>query len=297
MTVETCFCPVSLHEAAALLEKYGPDTRICAGGTDLFVLNRKGKSQGRYLMDLSGLGLDYIQSREDGGISIGAMATLTRIHDAPLLQGAPFQCLRESAGHVGSRQIRNMATGVGNVCTGLPSADVAVALLALDAEVNIMSARGTRLLPLADFFLSPRKVALAPDELITEIRLPLDPRSAAGESRFRKIGPRRELFISVFSIALLLQEGPAHTVEHASVAMGVMAPVPLRLRKTEAFLLNKPLSDDVIGEALAIMQTEVQPRSSHHGSAAYRRKLAQNVLGRYLREIRDIWNGRGGDDR
>ena len=296
MTVEKCFCPVSLNEAVALLERYGPETRICAGGTDLFVLNRKGKSQGQYLMDLSGLGLDYIQSPEADRVSIGAMTTLTRIHDDPLLKGASFQCLRDAAGHVGSRQIRNMATGVGNVCTGLPSADVAISLLALDAELKIVSTRGTRLLPLADFFLGPRQVALAADELITEIILPVGP-GTASQSRFRKIGPRRELFISVFSIALWLREGPGHTVEHSSVAMGVMAPIPIRLPKTEAYLLGKPLSDDVIREALAIMQTEVRPRSSHHGSAEYRRKLAQNILRRYLQEIRDIWDGRDGNDR
>lgn len=291
MTVEKCFCPASVEEAATLLAQHGRDIRICAGGTDLFVLHRKGKSLSRYLMDLSGLGLDQIREEADGRISLGAMATLTSIHDAPLLQREPFRCLREAAGHVGSRQIRNMATGVGNVCTGLPSADAAVALLALDAAVKVRSVRGTRLVPITEFFLAPRTVSLDADEFVTEILLPA-PDGADSQSRFRKVGPRRELFISVFSVALWLRPGADGTVAHAAIAMGVMAPVPVRLPKTEAYLLGKPLSEAVIAQALAVMQTEVRPRSSHHGSEEYRRKLAENVLGRYLREIGGIWDGR-----
>lgn len=289
LAVEKCFCPTSTDEAVSLLNEYGRETKICAGGTDLFVLKRKGKSQSRYLMDLSGTGLDDIRADEDGRIHIGAMATLTQIHDAPLLRGEMFECLREAADHVGSKQIRNMATAVGNICTGLPSADVAVALLALDTQVKIESSGGSRCVPLTEFFVAPREIALAPDEIVTEVILPKEDNTHPTQSRFRKIGPRREVFISIFSIALQMQENPDHTIGSASIAMGVMAPVPIRLKKTEIFLRGKVLDNRVIREALSIMQTEVQPRSSYHASGEYRRMLAQNILRYYLEEIRDVW--------
>ncbi len=120
------FFPASLAEATDLLARYAGQTQVCARGTDLFSMRRKGKSQCEFLLDLSGLGLEYVRRNEDG-LAIGAMASLTQLENGLRLP----RCLREAAGSVGSTQIRNVATALGNLCTGLPSANVAVALLAL----------------------------------------------------------------------------------------------------------------------------------------------------------------------
>lgn len=286
MQVEKCFCPESLEEATALLKEIGEDTRICAGGTDLFVMMRKGKAQGKYIMDLSSMGLDYIREEPDGTLSIGAMATLTEIQDSPLLHREPYLFLQKAAGHVGSLQIRNMATLAGNICTGIPSADVAVPLLALDASVRLCSAAGERLVPAAEFFKGPRKIDVRPDELVAEILLKNYP-SEGMRTYFRKVGTRRELFISIFNAAVLIGKDPDGIVRTVGLAMGVVAPTPVKLRKTEEFLRGKKLEQPVIDQAVCIMQTEISPRSSHHGSEQYRRTVAEHVLRSFLTQARE----------
>lgn len=247
---------------------------------------RKGKSQGNYLMDLSGLPLNYIRKNVDGTVSIGAATTLTEVATSPLLNREPFLFLQEAARHVGSLQIRNMATLAGNICTGIPSADTAGPLLALDARVRLVRQGGERVIPLEQFFKGPRETEVQPDELVTEILL----RDNAWEgvhTFFRKVGTRREMFISLLNIAVLLEKDGEGIIKTAGLAMGVVARVPLKLRETEAFLRNKRLDDQTIEETLQIMQSEISPRSSHHGSERYRRAVASNLLRNFLIQARD----------
>jgi len=292
--IDTCFCPRTVEEAVAVLHEKKEDVRVVAGGTDLFVMMRKGKSPCRYLLDISGLGLDRIWKDADSAIHIGASVTLTQAQYDPLFSGNRFECFREACGHVGSLQIRNAATVVGNICTGITSADVAIPLLVLDAKVRAVSAAGERIIPITEFFEAPRKLAIGPEELITEIIIEPMTDDAAIRSRFRKVGPRKELIISIFSIAVLarMTEGTADAVR---IAMGVVSPVPMRLGKTEAYLAGKEWTPDVINESLRIMQTEISPRTSLHGSEEYRRLLANNLLKKYLQEIEA--SRKGGDER
>ena len=281
MRVKECFCPQSLDQALALLSEHGAALQICAGGTDLMVMLRKGKVGAPCLMDISGLDLSEIRA-QDGGISIGALATLTDVQESSLFNKEPYRFLQRAAGWVGSPQIRNAATLAGNLCTGIPSADTSTPLLALDARVRLASVRGTREIPLTGFFLAPRRTVLEPDEMVTEILLPPFP---AGDYRteFRKVGARKELFISMFHIAALLEmDGSA--VKQARFAMGVMAPVPLRLFRTERLLTGNVLTPSRIAEALEVMKTEVCPRTSRHASKEYRMLLAENLLRRFLTE-------------
>lgn len=281
MRVKECFCPSSQEQALALLAELGDALQICAGGTDLLVMLRKGKTEAPFLMDISGLDLSGIREEEDH-ISIGALATLTDVQESPLLNKEPYRFLQRAAGWVGSPQIRNAATLAGNLCTGIPSADTSTPLLALDARVRLASVRRTREIPLTGFFLAPRKTALEADEMVTEVLLPRFP-SGDYRTEFRKVGTRKELFISIFHIASLLEmEGPL--VKRARFAMGVMAPVPVRLFRTEELLTGKSLTPALIDEALETMKTEVHPRTSRHASKEYRMMLAENLLHRFLTE-------------
>ena len=286
MPIELCYCPETLREATEILERHKTEVKICAGGTDLFVMMRKGKSQGRYLMNLGNLPLHYIRQNMDDTISIGAMTTLTEVATSPILNREPFLFLREAARHVGSLQIRNMATLVGNICTGIPSADTAGPLLAANARVHLVSSKGERTISAEEFFKGPRKVELRPNELVTEIVLSAD----SGEGThtfFRKVGTRKEMFISVFSIAALLKINEEGVIKKAGIAMGVVAPIPLKLRETERFLCNRQLDDQTTQHALQIMQEEIHPRSSRHGSEEYRRAVASNLLRNFLIQARD----------
>ena len=291
MIVEKCYCPASIEEAVTLLAHHCGEMQICAGGTDLFVMMRKGKSQCRYLLDISGLNLASITKKPDGTISIGAGVTLSEVQRNEYLSHPAFQALQKAARHVGSLQIRNMATLVGNICTGITSADTAVPLLALDAHVKLVSKHGSRILPLTEFFIKPRQTAVESDELVTEIILK-DYQDTRCQSYFRKVGTRKELLISIFNAAALLFLADDGTVRSAMLAMGVVAPIPIRLLKTEAFLTGKKMDNEVVEKAVAIMQEEIHPRSSFHGSEEYRRLLAANILREFLTDAHQNWLGR-----
>ena len=279
MCVKECFCPDSLDQALDYLKQYDSLVSPCAGGTDLLVMMRKGKSVPRYLMDLSNLALSYIQEHPDH-ISIGAMTTLSEVEVSPLLMQEPYKALQCAAGWVGSPQIRNVATLVGNICTGISSADAAPPLLTLDARVRIAGQDGMREVPITEFFVSPRKTVVAPDELACEILLPKLPAKNA-HTFFRKVGTRKELFISIFNMAALLNTD-GDRVESVRIAMGLMAPVPIRLYQTETLLTGNRLTPQVIDQAIAVMAAETSPRTSYHASKEYRTTLAENMLRRYL---------------
>lgn len=291
MRVEACYCPATMDEAAALLAEHQNDIRVCAGGTDLFVMMRKGKHLSRHLLDISGLGLDYIREHDDGTVSIGAGVTLTEVAGSAVLNRPPYRALQTAARHVGSLQIRNMATLAGNICTGITSADTAVPLLTLDTQVTLVSTRGTRTLPLTEFFIRPRQNAVEPDELVTELRLNVKGSETDCLAYFRKVGTRKELLISIFNAAALLLKNGDGSLCSAALAMGVAAPIPIRLPETEAFLSGKTLDRNVIERAVEIMQTEIRPRSSHHGSEEYRRLLAENILRSFLTSACERWYG------
>lgn len=279
MCIKECFCPSSLHQALDYLKQYGSLIAPCAGGTDLLVMMRKGRSVPHYLMDLSDLALSYIQETADY-IAIGAMTTLSEVEASPLLTQKPYKALQRAAGWVGSPQIRNIATLAGNICTGISSADAALPLLTLDARVRIAGQTGMREVPITEFFISPRKVAVAPDELVCEILLPKFSEKNV-HTFFRKVGTRKELFISIFNIAVLLNLN-GDRVESVHIAMGLMAPIPIRLYRTEKLLTGSRLTPQIIDQAIEVMTAETSPRTSHHASEEYRTMLAENVLRRYL---------------
>lgn len=291
---ETCFSPSVVSEAVELLARYGAEMKICARGTDLFVMMRKGKADARYLLNLSELDLSYVRKNKDGSLAIGAMMTLNHLQTQPLLAAEPYLALRKAADHVGSLQIRNMATVVGNICTGISSADVSVPLLALDAQVHAVSAEGSRLIPLSEFFTGPRKLAITPNELITELILPA-PAKQDYFSYFRKVGTRKELLISTLNIAGVLHLDQQGIVDELRLAMGVVAPVPVRLCKTEKALLGNPLTSKTLKEAEAALLSEIHPRSSHHGSKEYRTLLAVNLLRRLLTDAEESFEQKGCD--
>lgn len=289
MLTEKCFSPSTIEEAVELLARFGTEMKVCAGGTDLFVMMRKGRADARYLLNLSEMDLSYVREDEDGSLAIGAMTTLNYLQSQPLLNAEPYLALRKAADHVGSLQIRNMATVVGNICTGISSADVSVPLLALDAHVRAVSTKGSRVIPLPHLFVGSRKLSLTPNELITEVILP--PKKKDGYySYFRKVGTRKELFISTLNIAGVLHLDEQCLIDDIRLAMGVVAPVPIRLPETEKALLGKKINDDTLDEAETVMRGEIHPRSSHHGSKEYRTLLAVNLMRRLLTDAGEAFD-------
>lgn len=279
-------CPKSMAQAFELLASNTEERnlRILAGGTDLLLRVRSKKEEDDLVVvDISRMGLDYIREEPDG-IHVGAMTTLNTAEHFFANMAQPLCLLKASAGRVGCWQTRNLATLMGNVCTGLTSADAAVSLLALDAQIVAESARGVRRIPLAEFFVKPRQLALKKDELATEVVLskPAAPGCRFG-SDFEKIGRRKELFISVLSVACVLALDEDGRICHIRLASGVLTPVPARLYNTEAFLVGKAPTEDVLSEASQIMRREIAPRDSVRGSKYYRENAGTAVMRRVVR--------------
>jgi CO/xanthine dehydrogenase FAD-binding subunit len=248
---------------------------ILAGGTDHFPA-RVGRRPAEDILDLTALAdLRGIRKTPEGW-RIGATTTWTDVLEARL--PPLFDALKLAAREIGGVQIQNAGTVAGNVCNASPAADGVPALLALDASVEVSSARGSRTLGLPEFILAPRKTALRPGEIVTALRVPA-PRAAA-HSHFLKLGARRYLVISIAMVAAAI-EVERNTVRAARVAVGACSPVARRLPLLEKALEGCAVRD-LAGTVHAEHLSTLEPIDDVRGSAAYRKEAALTLVRRTL---------------
>jgi len=192
---------------------------------------------------------------------------------------------------VGSRQTANMATVGGNLCNAAPSADTAPPLLVLGAKARILGPRGERLLPLEEFFLGPGRTVLEHGEVLVEVLLPPPlPRSA---SAYRRHTPRQCMDIAVVGVAAFLALDEAgEKIAEARIALGAVAPTPIRAHRAEALLVGRPASPEVLGEAALMAREEASPISDVRGSAQFRRYLVGVMTEAVLEEALSRARGR-----
>jgi CO/xanthine dehydrogenase FAD-binding subunit len=230
--------------------------------------------------DLAGIDVD------GGAVVIGAATTYTEIRRSDACR-EHLPALVEAAATIGAAQIQNRGTLGGNIANASPAGDTLPVLLALDAEIVVGGQRGERTIPAADFWVAYRRTALAPDELILRIRIPV---AGGREARFRKIGTRRAQAISKVVLALAWREdgGPVGTSARlwtaVRVALGSVADRPIRAGATEAVLEGAaptPETADAAAEALA---GEIQPIDDVRSTADYRRAVAARALHRMIRD-------------
>jgi len=262
-----------MNEAMALIA--GP-ARILAGGTDLFPGVGERPLTGR-IIDISRLpGLRGVV-RVGDEIRIGAMTTWTDLVGADLPPA--FDALRAAAREIGSVQIQNRGTLGGNLCNASPAADGAPPLLIVDAEVELVSRRGARRLPLAKFITGNRRTMLAADELLTAVVAPAP--APGARASFLKLGARRYLVISIAMVAVLLDVAD-DTVQDARIAVGACSAVAQRLPRAEANLIGRKadaaLADALDPEHLAALA----PIDDVRASADYRREAALVLVRRAL---------------
>lgn len=267
--------PRTLDEALALLGE--ARWRILAGGTDFYpALGNKPLSEN--VLDINGLAELRGTSETASHLVIGARTTWTDIIRHPLPPA--FDALKQAAREVGSAQIQNVASIAGNLCNASPAADGTPALLVLDAEVELTSLGGRRVLPMQSFVLGNRKTAIEPGEIVTEVRIPRA--SVAGTSSFQKLGARRYLVISIAMAAARVVTGDDGRIEYAAVAVGSCSAVAQRLSGLEAALVGlrpgRAVEDAVAADGLA----ELSPIDDVRGSAEYRRAAAREIVSRAL---------------
>ena len=265
--------PRTLREAVEALE--APGVRILAGGTDVYPALGERRMSGSVL-DVTAIvelrGIEIAPER----IRIGAGATWTDVIRTPLPRA--FDALKAAAREVGSVQIQNCATVAGNLCNASPAADGVPPLLALDAEMELASARGERRIPLASFITGNRRTVREPHEIVTAI---LVPRTIEGPSSFLKLGARRYLVISIAMVAAIVAADEGGRVAQARIAVGSCSPVARRLSGLERALAGASLSE--IGEAVEPGHLDpLSPIGDVRGTAVYRLDSALTLVRRAL---------------
>ncbi|MEJ2119094.1 MAG: xanthine dehydrogenase family protein subunit M [Alphaproteobacteria bacterium] len=275
--IEEYAAPRSLDEA---LDALADGAATCvAGGTDLWVQkDEPGRAVGKRLVNIKNVPeLAGIEVKA-GRIRLGALVTMTQVLEhKDLAKKVPL--LRAAADKFASVQIRNAATVGGNIANASPAADFVIPLLCLDAEVSLASMKAgkvkTRTVPINEVFAGPGKTVIAPEELITGVEFAVPGKNFYGG--FAKTGPRPALEIALVSLgfAAYVEGG---TLRDVRLALGAVAPTPIRARKTEAALEGKSIDDALIDTAAEALDAEIAPIDDHRGSAWYRRRLARAYL-------------------
>jgi CO/xanthine dehydrogenase FAD-binding subunit len=277
--------PTSLEEALRWFADQ-PHARPIAGGTDLVVQMRAGRRRIDTLLELGALGLAGVREL-GGGIEIGACTAMEAIGNDPRVR-AVCPALAEAALLVGAWPIQCRATLGGNLANASPAADTAPPLLAADARVLVASVRGEREVPVTELFVGPGATSLEAGELIVAVRVPAweRPRGSAVD-RFVKVGPRREQIISVVSLAVRIALAGG-VIADVRLALGSVAPRPLRARAAEQFLLGKPPSAAVRQQAAEVIQQDIAPIDDVRAPASYRRLATAVLLDRALAEVAGV---------
>ncbi len=271
--------PPSLGATLDLIARAPGEWRAFAGGTDLMVLLEAGKLTHRRYLNLWNFAELRGISASSAELSIGALATYTDIRRSAELQ-REFPLLCEAARETGGVATQNRGTIGGNIANGSPAADSPPALLVYDAELELISAGGTRRVPYAGFHIGYKKMNLRADELIARIILP---RGRAGwKSYYRKVGTRRAQAISKVCMAAALKNENG-AIADIRIALGSVAPCVIRATKTENELRGKQLNSGSMAAARAALSAEITPIDDMRSSSRYRSRIAQNLLEEFLR--------------
>lgn len=273
--------PHSLEHVLALMaEEPGTWTPV-AGGTEVMVQFGAGKLAARRLVDIGGLAeLRTIAERGDE-LHVGAGITYADLRRNPVV-ASEFSMLSAAASWTGSIANQNRGTIGGNIVNASPAADSLPALLVYEAVLVLVSTRGERRVPYVDFHTGYKQMRILPDELIRTIVLPRRYKNYA--SCARKVGPRNAQAISKLCMAALAKTS-SNRIDEVRIAFGSMAPVPLRLRKTENLLNGSTWSEATLRAARATLQTEVSPIDDIRSTREYRIAVAGNLLEEFLRGL------------
>jgi len=263
-----------------ILEQYGDDALLMAGGLTVMILLQERLVRPRVVVSLGNIpALDGIEV--NGCARVGAMVTHADIvANAALGEFAPL--LGRACGRVGSPAIRNMGTVGGSVSQGDGASDVAPALLALDAEALAMAPEGARSIPLDEFFKGLFTTALGEREFLTAVRIP---KAAPGiRSHFVKYTCTSEEAFAAVTVALSVQPGADGVCQSARIALGSVAPIPIRAKAAENLLCGETVSAKLLSEVAEAAALATDPSSDGQGSADYKRDMTRVWVRRLLEE-------------
>ena len=270
--------PSTIPEAIGFLQQYGDDAKILSGGQSLIPMMKFRLARPAYLIDINRIaGLSYI--REEGGyLKIGALTREAELEHSPLIQSR-FPIIQDTTRVVADPQVRNLATLAGNLAHGDPANDHPATMLSLGAKIAATGPKGERVIPIEEFFITLFTTALKPDEIVTEIRIPLPlPRSGGGYFKLeRKVGD-----FATAAVAAQLTLDASGVCQQAGIGLTNVGPTPLKARTAEEFLRGKKLDDANIRQAAQLGSEEAQPSADLRGPVEYKRGLVKELAVRAL---------------
>lgn len=272
--------PITIKEALEYVSSE-KDSKFIAGGTDLINQISDGFITSQMLIDLSRIEKLKKIERTEEEFKIGAAVTLEDIASSKFLP----QCLIQGAKSIGSPQIRNLGTIGGNICNASPCGDILTPIIVLGGKLVLISSYGKREISAEDFFIGPKKTIITGNEILTEIvfkKLFLSERN----SSFRKIGKRNGQTISQVNVAIWVKKrGKGNEVEDIRVAVGSVAPIPLRLEKVEIFLKGRTINQETLKDAMKVIDEQIKPISDVRASENYRRMVIGSLFQDAFKEI------------
>lgn len=257
------YSPKTIQQAFALLNEYGRDAKVLAGGTDLLVRIKIGRATPRAVIDVKGVSelQSYIEKSE-GIVHIGALTTMATIqYDSIIIQN--FPAIVEAVSNIGSVQIRNRASIAGNLCNASPAADSAPSLLIYGAQVKLISPRGERILSLPEFILGPGKTALEPDELVKEVLLPLPGKDQG--AAFKRLTRRKGVDLATINLCCQVRSNGL-----TRFALGAAGPVPFIVEDPSGKLASKDASAEEKKALIEQIMAPAKPIGDIRASKEYR---------------------------
>jgi len=278
------FEPASVSEAVALLSRYKGKARVIAGGTDLLVEMKSGRHGPEYLISLQGIeALRSIEYDGKEGLRLGSMVTM-RALELSTEVGRRYPAICQAASDFTHVAIRNLATLGGNLCEGVPSADLAPPLIAYSARARVASVGGEREIAVEDFFLGPRQTALGVDEILLGVCVPVVP--ANSRSVNFRFSPRATgLPLIVVSVAATVEAG-SKVCGDVRVVLGNVAPTVIRAVGAEGIIRGKRVDGELIDRAAEAAHEAARPRAgSLRASAWYKKEVVKVFVRRALTEV------------
>lgn len=273
--------PASLDEALGILAERGDEAKVLAGGQSLIPLLKLRFSRPELLVDIARIPrLDAI-AKDDGHVTIGALARHVDIeHSKELAAWAPMMV--EAAHWIADPLVRNRGTLVGSICHADPSGDWGAVMLAMHADVHARSHAGQRVIHASDFFKGPFETALEPDEVVTEVRVPVGkgPGGGAYIKLERKVGDYATVGVAIH---LHLDGGDGENVDTVGIGLTAVGPTNIKATEAEQALRGNDPTDEVIAEAARLAAAAAEPRDDVRGTAAYKKDVVRVFVQRGLK--------------
>ncbi len=272
------FEPTTIKEVVELVD--GDKVRVLAGGVDLVLKMRRREILPEKVVSLQKVpGLDYVEGNGSAGLKFGALATLTQIEQSQVVM-ENCALLREAISKIVSVQTKTMGTAIGNLCVATPASDVAPPLYAMGARMKIVGVDAEREIPIEEFFVDAGKTALGPHEIVTEIVVPSLP-SGSG-SAFMKLSKTAEDIAKVNAAVMVTLAGGR--CEDARIALGSVAPTPIRAIGAETMMKGQKMDKKTIEEASASAAEAATPISDIRSTAEYRKEMVRILVKDALQE-------------